>query len=661
MPGMSSRRPPWPDDLKIGAYGVMLVDGTMVGEKTQTMEAVAPTVQEYDSAPIYKERTFAFRPTRGMGERVQSSHTSKRYAYGLNVWVVGGLFGKGPLTHTITPASTGSIRAFAEGLHSGALTQFILAGQYVLRRSDDTNAGQNVSDNRAGQTATSAVRFRGAYASPVDGVYVAWSDGALRQYDGAAWNAATLPAGFLPQFLEVLGSELWAADPTNSVLRKCTGDPLLAGSWSGSILVGNPSIKITAIRQVSNRLAIFKEDGGIYTINADGSSNDLFPGVRSVPDPTNARTVAAWLDALWFRMGPSFYKLTMGGGPQIQSVGPERMLNDASEVRGPVQAFAGYGTVGGLCVTYSPAGNSYLLQYGNWIPPSELFTQQNATFQFVDQYDGAMVKWAGKRATAMAVSGVAAPDTRLYVGFSDGSYDWIKLVPNPFAPNSGAEFTAAASKLYIPKHHAMFQADWKTTNGFSAFGPVITAADNVQINYRTDSAAAFTGLPGTISTPGQRLDTAGTVLGHDLDVEIVLNNTTTSDTPVVEGIGIHESVRPTLRRDFSGVVDARSYVARKDGSSSRLTAEQIRNIMVQAAGSPGAISLTLPDEVTEPLSFFEYHEALLPRGKRNGLGWQVAFKATEFRVATVTGTIGRLKGVLIGDLKGVLIGQLKSW
>src|SRR5205085_617845 len=189
---------------------------------------------------------------RGMGERIQSSHTSRRYAYGLNVWVVGGLFGKGPLTHTITPTSTGPIRDFVAGLHGGVLTQFILAGQYVLRRNGDTNATQLVSlDLGGGRTAISAVRFKGSYASPVDAVYVATDDGTLRQYNGTTWASATLPAGFLPQFLEVVGTELWAADPTNNVLRKVTGDPMLAGSWSGPIgtTMGNSAAKITAIRQ----------------------------------------------------------------------------------------------------------------------------------------------------------------------------------------------------------------------------------------------------------------------------------------------------------------------------------------------------------------------------------------------------------------------------
>lgn len=657
MVTVSSRKSPWPDDIKIGTTGLMTVDGSMVAKKTQTLENVAPTEQQYSSAPVYKERTFAFRPTRGMGERIQSSHTSKRYRYMINCQCVGGLFGKGPLTHTLTPATTGSIRDFVEGLHSSTLTQFILAGENVLRRSGDTNGTQTVSETRAGNTATSAVRFKGAYASPVDAVYVAWSDGVLRQYNGATWASATLPGSFLPQFLEKVGDELWLADPTNSVVRKLTADPLLSGSYSGAFQVGDTSVQITGMRQIDNRLVIFKADGSMFTLNADGSDNDLFPGLRFTIDSTTARTVQAGLNALWFRIGPSFYKLTMIGGPVLTPIGPERLRQNDSEVQGPVQAFTFWGTLVGFGATYY-GSNSYLWSYGDWQIPAE----GDAIAQFVDQWDGALVKWTGKQVTAMRISGIASPDTRLYVGFSDGSFDWIKLVPNPLASGSGAEFTLASAKMYPPLHHAMFQPDWKTTNGYSAFGPVLSATDYVQIGYRMDgSSAAYTALGGSLTATGQRLDTPNGTVGHQLDTEITLVNTTTADSPILEGIAIHESVRPALKRDFAGAIDARSHVARRDGSTSRLTAEEIHDLVLQAAGAPGAVTLSMPDETTQPLSFFGYQDTLLARGQRNGLGWRIDFQATEFKTNTVHGTVGRLKGVLVGDLKGVLVGQLRTW
>lgn len=654
---VSSRRPPWPDDVRIGVYGLRLVDGSMVTKKTQTLENVAPTAQEYDSAPVYKERTFAFRPLRGMGERVQSSHTSRRYRYVLNCQLVHGLLGKGPLTHTLTPPTTGSVRDFVEALNGGVLTQFILAGQNVLVRGGDTNGAQTVSETRAGNTAMSGVRFKGAYATPVDALYVAWSDGVLRQYTGAAWGSATLPAGFLPQFLAKVGDELWAGDPTNNVVRKVTGDPLLAASWGGPITVGDASSTITALRQVDNILVIFKSDGGVFTLNSDGSDNDLFPGLRISNDTTTARTAQAWLDGLWFRMGSSFFKLSLVGGAKLTPIGPERLRDNDSEVNGPVQAFAGYGVLVGYAATYN-GSNSYLWSYGDWQTPAE----GSADVQLVDQWDGALVKWTGKQVTAMRVSGIAVPDTRLYVGFSDGTWDYLKLVPNPLAAGSGAEFTQAAAKAYIPLHHAMFQADWKTTNGFSVFGPVLNSGDYAQIGYRVDgSSAAYTALGGSFTTPGQRLDTPEGTVGHVLDVEVTLVNSTTADTPIIETVAIHESVRPSLKRDIGASIDARSHAARRDGSTSKLTAEAIRDVILQSAGAPGSVTLTLPDETVQGFSFFGYQDTLLPRGRRNGLGWQIDIQATEFKTNTVHGIFSRLKGVTFGDLTGVTFGAIRTW
>ena len=151
MPTLSSRRRPWPWDLrlsladlpveephtigdfrpntigelrprligslraasagKIFRQGLMLVPqgqgaGLLVGKKQTPLSPYFPPAQDYDSSPLYHERTFMFKPGGGMGESVQSSSTDKRYHYAMDCWVTGGLFGKGPLTHQIVPPST---------------------------------------------------------------------------------------------------------------------------------------------------------------------------------------------------------------------------------------------------------------------------------------------------------------------------------------------------------------------------------------------------------------------------------------------------------------------------------------------------------------------------------------------------------------------------
>src|SRR5262245_51903082 len=140
---LSSKRRPFPFHMRLGSIlgdpldriGLMLVpkqSGLLVGRKQQMLDQVVPSQQEYGSAPVYRERTWPGKPTGGYGERVQSSFGDKRYYWGMDVTVHGGLFGKGPLLHPITPstAAGGSANKFVDGFDtaSNTPTQFILAG-----------------------------------------------------------------------------------------------------------------------------------------------------------------------------------------------------------------------------------------------------------------------------------------------------------------------------------------------------------------------------------------------------------------------------------------------------------------------------------------------------------------------------------------------------
>src|SRR5215471_5305322 len=558
MPTRSSRRRPWPWDMRLGFslisaettyQGLMLVaqqSGLLIGKKQQNLASSFPPTTDYDSAPVYKEHTFPFRPTGGMGESVQSSKTDKRYHWAIDCWVTGGLIGKGPLLHPIVPTVTtgGMVRRFIEAMDAGVLKLFILSGNYVLKRNDDSNAGQGVSVNRAGLFAMDAARFTGAYASPVDGLYVAWSDGQLYEYNGTAWTACALPSGFKPQFLQVLGSQLWAADPTSSTIRNCQNDPKVAGSWSGPILIGTPSVPITAVRQTVNRLVVFKADGSLFTLNGDGSTNDLYPGLEITPDNDNCRTAMPWQGSLWFRSGRAFWKLDMQSGAVLEPSGPGRMLGNLSPVRGPVQAFSGWNSQMAFMGIYNEQDAiSYLLSYGNWeAQQGDVGTQ----FNFMDQYDGCIAHWNGRKISAIDISNIPT-DARLYIGFTDGNWDWIKLVPYPLVPNSGAEFTLGDSYIVTPVHHDMFQADTKQVVGFSTWGPYFPVGSSVNISYRmrgtavgppSTSTGDFISSGNQFTFNGERHDLTTPASGIAMEVKIDLGNNASTMTPILEGVGI---------------------------------------------------------------------------------------------------------------------------
>src|SRR5215469_12816703 len=172
------------------------------------------------------------------------------------------------------------------------------------------------------------------------------------------------------------------------------------------------------------KLWILKADGDVFSVNADGSDNDWFPSQSNQVDLTNGRTATSWLGSLWYRAGPTFYK--MDPTPVLSPIGPERYLDNGSEVQGPVQAFCGWGAHLAFCGIYNSVGaetttgqpTSYLLTYGNWEP--QLTTQPSGpSLAFVDQYDGALAHWPGRQMTALSVTSAFA-DERLYCGFADG-------------------------------------------------------------------------------------------------------------------------------------------------------------------------------------------------------------------------------------------------
>jgi len=663
-----------PVDTPNGRLGLMLIpqeSGLLVGRKQQTLENVVPSQQEYDSAPLYRERTFAFKPQAGMGERVQSGHADRRYYWGQNIRVEGGLVGKGPLVHDLTPAvpANGMVRQFIDFKDSsGVGAQYIMAGDSIYRRNDDSSAGQVrvAAISFAGVPALSMVRWQAAGAGSVDALYIAYTNGTLHQFNGTADVVCALPANFNPHFLEVVGDELWACDRDRSIIRKTTGDPTLAGSWGGPIQVGDQSVKCTALRQAMNQLAIFKADGDVFTINADGSDNDLFPGMKTTPNPENGRSAAAWLDSVWYSTGPSFYRLSLGDSPQLTPTGPGRMLDNASPVRGRVQAFCGWGGYQAYCAVYNPdTGDSHLLSYGNWQPTPEA---ESTGFKFVDQYDGSLVSWDNRQITALGLSQQLGQE-RLYIGFNDGGWSYLHLVRNPLAPDSGAEFTEAESYMVLPLHHAMFQADVKSWVGFSVFGPVMRQGDEVHLSYRimasagarpTDPTGNWIELPREFEHNGERVDAPTNLAGTALSLKVTLINSEPDATPVIDTVAIHERVVPAFKRDYSGIIDARPNVARLDGATSRIPTWRVRAAVSEAAATPNAVTLELPDETIQSLAVFAYQERQTPHNQTGGQGWAIEFQATQFTVIELYGTIRRLKGTKIRDLQGYPIRLLKT-
>ncbi len=415
--------------------------------------------------------------------------------------------GKGPRCHpqtqAATPATTGPILGFIEAMHgtgTGATRQqFVLAGGRVLRRVDDSATGYVVSRQATQATFVheSAASFYPSGTGPgteQESLYVAGrtSDtdalGELWQYDGANWTLAPVPARFLLR----LGDRLirgWGNQVSWTALA-----PMTAGNWTGAVSVGDRVDLITGLAAVAGVLVIFCRTGRVFTLNSDGSANDLFPGLvhpvqqEMLSAPGGQAT--SWVDAIYFRSADAFYRLQMGNPITITDIGPGRLVDNASYTAGPVQCFAGHQTWYGFQGVYNPAvGDSYLLQYGDWWPQGQ---GQDPGYTFAEVLHGNLVHWKQKRITSLAQTDLRGPNPRIYAGFADGSIEWFnlpKVGPNPFeaaAQLAPADFTDQPSYTLWPLHTLLAPADLKESQAVSLHGPRLTPGDRVEVSYWLD-------------------------------------------------------------------------------------------------------------------------------------------------------------------------------
>src|SRR5262245_31871141 len=101
-----------------------------------------------------------------------------------------------------------------------------------------------------------------------------------------------------------------------------------------------------------------------------------------------------------------------------------------------------------------------------------------------------------------------------------------------------------------------------------------------------------------------------------------LRTTAPTATPVLEGIALHEAVRPNaapaaLRLAWTGTVRAANRVVRRDGVVATNRAEQILAVARQAAQAAGHVLVRLPDGVVRAVAAVEVAAELQPEAGRD--------------------------------------------
>lgn len=653
---MTVRRSPWPYDMRIDGVGVRLKPltdqgGILVAKKLETLQNVAPTEFSYTAQSPFGERTYPFRrPMLGLGERVQDGPVARQYRYAINADLsIGGYMMLGPAVTTHTPSTTGAGQFFVEALHSGTRTLFYAAGRYMLRRDGDTTWAVS-KDFGAGRTIRSAVRYKHQGVGAVDALYVTLDNGELWRYDGSTWSGPA--SGITRHVLAVWGDELWGSD--GNLLRKVTADPMTAANWSGAYVIGSGETSINALAVLQNQLFIFTDTGKVFTLNTAGSDIELFQ-LATTPSSRYGVNLASWAGALYVPAGDGLYRITGGDVATLEGIGPERLLENDSPVRGRVVAFAGHSTWFGYAALYNQLnGNSYLLKYGAWLNPDE-----RGDFQFAPVWHGAIAEFQSAEVTCLFISDIPGPNPRLYIGFASGSLAYIILPRGSPDPRTDANCRFATSgTIYWPLHHAMFQADAKSFRGFTVFGETVNANQTVTIQYRTDLTQAYTTLTPSFTVSGQRIELPSNTYGKIIDVAVQLQTNDQTKTPNVETVALHEAVRPAMRMVYEFTVLARHRMPLYNGQVDSTSAETIRQTVRDAAAREGTTQLLFTDGEEQEVSVESYAEVLSTRAQISGLAWEIPVRAVQYRTHTLYGTIERLKPYTVGDLAPYTIAQL---
>jgi hypothetical protein len=459
------------------------------------------------------------------------------------------------------------------------------------------------------------VRFDGAaWVATIGGEL--WSD-----QGGAGWAQAVLPGGAFAEHVERVGDELYLGGVDE--IRVCTAgaDPLLAASWGGAIRVGDSTGTITGLKAVGGVLFVFKTDGW-YSLNADGSVNELAPEQRALAAAGNGANPVPFRDRLWVGYAGAYYQIDADGG--YAASGPELLTENGSTVRGlPVSGAGHAGWFLYLGVYDATTNESNLLKYGTWRPGED-----TSSAAFASVWHGSLVQWAGKQVTRLDVTYLGANPT-LWVGFADGSVQWTALpadTPDP-AQDSNCRFQTSGTVDW-PDHHGMAQSDDKHWRRIAATGD-IDAVNWVNVAYALDA--------GAYVLPGDRIESSGAsfvppdpLVGKVIHFREGYHGPGTS-TPVVESVVLYEQVRTArLELEYACTAAASNRAVRLDGQVDRRSAEQIRAALRATAG-PGPTTVWLPDGTRQDVDFVAYGEAIPNPDARYGVEWDVPLNLVQWR------------------------------
>lgn len=617
---LSARRSPFPYHFKIGGVGLLLGatkpgSPQLTSSKSQDISQVQPPDFGYAGTSPISDREEPYESlVLGYGMKVQEKWQDFRYyaAQGVDcsVWP----WCKGPEVTLFTPPThdtTAGVQSFFEL----GTTLYCAQGRYILQRVSDAS-WTVAKDFGAGVSVLNTAVFTSNFDG-VQRVWVALSTGpAQYSSNGTTWTAM---ATFTALAFTTIGREWWWADDTNR-LRKCdtNADPTNEANYTSLIFrAGDKSSPITGLAvTAAGTLLILKTDG-IYTLDAGGDDHQLFPFLKFAKLASNGRFWGQFENSVYVSYGTQFMRVNVD--LSAEEVGPEKLVNNDSPVRGRVTAFAAVGTMFAYGFVYNPdTQTSYLMKFGAWVSQglggsiSLGLGRDQYTPVHVDAWHGSLsAPFVNLAIQSLFVSTIGGPagHTRTYIGLSDGTVGWMvnPCVPNP-AACSAYRFRVGDDYVDLALWHGGYHASTKSLRHAAVTGTFLDATDYVTVEYKLDPAASsWTTLAGQFDQPVYEQHafpiTTATVLAA---FRVHLHNADPTKSPLVSAFSIGHALRPMRYMTVQVEILCSDGLVRRDGVPLRIGRREIQRVVEQAVDEPGAVVCTLPDETVQTLSFTDY-------------------------------------------------------
>ena len=369
----------------------------------------------------------------------------------------------------------------------------------------------------------------------------------------------------------------------------------------------------------------------------------------------NGVNAAVWLDKIWIPFGDQTFTLDAQGVAPPDGV--EQVLENQSDVRGRWAAGASHNTWFMYEFYYNPlTADSYLIKHGTWV---EATVESSAVVpglaRFADAHHGALFIWNNSEVTAadiMPSSLHPGNNDRLYVGMTTqadptaATITWCVLPqtsPNPVV-DTACEFTSNTSYVYLPVHHLGYQADNKLYRGISAVGSFLTNSAWVEVQYKFDTVdpfAAWTTLaPDTprFTIPNDRKEFPNNTYGRSVKLRIELKTSGSGRTPVIDGIAVHQALRPSLALEWVFSVKLGSFLAKHNGTTDRRRGSQLRDEVLAACADTGNTLVRLPTGDLELMTLIDYRESAASWMKRRDHEWLAQITGIQLSDAVQTRT-----------------------